>query len=148
MNYCLTKFLLCILAIWFCACAADSPISQPSVPSASAQTVSPNNENKSVQSKSFDNSILYFDDVYINDDSLTYGAFQVEKRSKMLWLKASETNAEVTYVVLKRNGKTTATFEGIHYPLGNDARFGLFHILGQETKQLIIEQEAHRAWHH
>ena len=91
---------------------------------------------------------MYFDDVYTNDDNLAYGAYQVEKRSKMLWLKEAETNAEVTYVILKRNGKTAATFEGIHYPLGNDARYGLFPVLGQETKQLIIEQEAHRAWHH
>jgi hypothetical protein len=148
VNCCLTKLFLFALAIWLCACGIDSPNSQPSVPSASAQNVPPDNENKPVQSKSLENPILYFDDVYTNDDSLTYGAYKVEKRSKMLWLKEAETNAEVTYVVLKRNGKTTATFEGIHYPLGNDARFGLFPILGQETKQLIIEQEAHRAWHH
>jgi hypothetical protein len=148
VNYCFTKFLLFAFAVWFCACGVDSPNSQSSMPSASAQTVPPDNENKPVQSKSFENPILYFDDVYTNDDSLTYGAYQVEKRSKMLWLKEAETNAEVTYVVLKRNGKTSAKFEGIHYPLGNDARFGLFSVLGQQTKQLIIEQEAHREWHH
>jgi hypothetical protein len=148
VNYYIPKIFLYAALVSLCACGVDSTTPQSSVPSASAQTVSLDNANKPAQSKSFDNSILYFDDVYTNDDNLAYGAYQVEKRSKMLWLKEAETNAEVTYVILKRNGKTAATFEGIHYPLGNDARYGLFPVLGQETKQLIIEQEAHRAWHH
>ncbi|MDQ3747546.1 MAG: hypothetical protein M3367_00820 [Acidobacteriota bacterium] len=139
---------MCGAVVSLCACGVDSANSKSSVPSVSAQTVSPDNVNKSVESKNFDSSILYFDEIYSNDDTLAYGAYQVEKRSKMLWLKDAEVNAEVTYFVLKRDGKTAATFEGIHYPLGNDARFGLFPVLGQKTKQLIIEEEAHRAWHH
>lgn len=147
MNCCFMKFLLYASVILLGACGVDSTASKSSVPSASAQTVSLDNANKSVESESFSNSILYFDEIY-TDDILTYGAYQVEKRSKMLWLKEAETNAEVTFVVLKRNGKIAATFEGVHYPLGNDARFGLFPVLGQKSKQLIIEQEAHRTWHH
>ena len=148
MNHNIPKILLYAALISLCACSVDSTASKSSVPSVSAQTVSLDNANKSVESKKSENSILYFDEIYIDEDSLAYGAYQVEKRSKTLWLKEAETNAEVTYVVLKRNGKTSATFEGIHYPLGNDARFGLFSVLGKESKQLIIEQEAHREWQH
>lgn len=142
------KFLLLISLTWFWACGFDSADSKISASPVFAQTVSPGGSNNPAGSKNDDDSILYFDEIYTADEKLTYGAYQIEKRSKTIWLKDAEMNAEVTYIVLKRGGKPVAAFEGVRYPLGNDARFALFPVLGQKSNQLIIEQKAHRTWRH
>jgi len=138
-------FILHAAIFSLCACDYNSTDTKTSAPSVSAQTDQQINANKAVKSKNFDDSILDFKELYTDEDNLADGAYQVEKRQKTLWLKDAETDADVTYVVLKRHGKIINTFEGVHYPLGNDARFALFPLLGQNTKQLIVE-EAHREW--
>ena len=147
-NHCLTILILGAAAVWLAACGVGPPATAVSVPAAPAPTSSPVAEDKPAATENVEDSILYFDDIYAADDSLRFGEYLVEKRSKTIWLEDAETNADVTYVVLTRDGKTAAEFEGIRYPLGNDARFCLFPALGRETKQLVIEQETHRQWRH
>ena len=52
------------------------------------------------------------------------------------------------YVVVKKNGKTIAKFDGIDSPLGNGADFGLFDLLGSGSKQLIISLTISRGGAH
>lgn len=148
MKYFVLKFILYATAFFLCACKVDSISSKSLAPLETPQVIPADNKIQPAKIKNFDASIFCFDDFYTDDDSLSYGAYKIEKRSKMFWMKDAEVNAEVTYAVLKRNGKIINKFEGIHYPLGNDARFCLFPILGQKGKQLIIEETANREWQH
>ena len=61
-------------------------------------------------------------------------------------LKPSLTDS--TYVVLKKDGKTIAKFDGIESPLGNLAEFGLLDLLGDKSKQLIISLTISRGGAH
>lgn len=55
---------------------------------------------------------------------------------------------DATHVVIKRNGKTFAKFNGFSGPLGNDADFGLFDLLGNKSEQLIISVRISRGGRH
>ena len=53
-----------------------------------------------------------------------------------------------TYVVVKKDGKTIAKFDGIESPLGNGADFGLFDLLGNGSKEVIISLTISRGGSH
>ena len=75
---------------------------------------------------------------YVSDDALTYLDFEISKR-----VRRSET--EIEYAVLKKGGKVVATFDGRPGQL-SEVRFGLFPLLGEKDKQLVIEQTSNRYW--
>lgn len=65
---------------------------------------------------------------YVDDDKLIHHGYEVSKVSDM----------DVSYAVLKRDGKTIAKFDDVYHPLGNQTDFGLFDLLGNKSQQLII----------
>lgn len=142
------KFVFFAAMVFLCACRVDSTSSKSLAPLETPQIISADDKIQPAKPENYDASIFYFDDVYTDGDSLSDGAYQIEKRSKMFWIKDAEVNAEVTYAVLKRGGKIINKFEGVQNPLGNDARFALFPVLGRKSKQLIVEETAWREWRH
>jgi hypothetical protein len=78
---------------------------------------------------------------------LSYGEYKVEKRTKPTIVDGKRYDDDGhNYAILKKNGRVVTKFDGVIHPLGNEIRFGLHSVLGQETKQLIVEQTAHRDW--
>ena len=65
---------------------------------------------------------------YVDDDKLFHHGYEVSRVDR----------ADVSYAVLKRDGKAIAKFDGITHPLGNSTEFGLFDLLGDKSQQLIV----------
>lgn len=61
---------------------------------------------------------------------------------------SSSSLIEVSYAVLKKNGRRLAEFEGVYFGLGNATDFGLFSFLGGEGKQLTVAQTVPRTGRH
>lgn len=94
------------------------------------------------------------DYVFVEGNSLSYNGYDIVKLSKKAkYNYSSETKStpdliDVSYAVLKKDGRTLTTFEGLHYPLGNETNFGVFSFLGGEKKQLIVSQAIPRGGRH
>lgn len=131
-------FLLTILTS---GCAAEPAISQPSPAPAAQATPTPEQpveEPKLIR------------DFFVDDDRLSYLGYEVVKLEKRVKDEyPSEINSpprmiDVTYAVLKKNGRVLAKFDGVYFGMGNETEFGLFPFLGGETKQLIVSQTIFR----
>jgi hypothetical protein len=91
-------------------------------------------------------------DVLSADDTLSYSGYVVEKRHKKVRydypaeIKSKPLWIDVSYVVLKRQGKVRVTFDdGIYFGMGgNNTRFGLFSFLPGPAKQLVVSQDVFR----
>ena len=89
-----------------------------------------------------------FSNFFVEVASLAYNDYEVVKLHKIEHDKPSGLDMPVTYVVLKSKGKIVATFDGVYYPVGNMADFGLASLLGGETKQLVISETLPRGGRH
>lgn len=94
------------------------------------------------------------DSIFVKNNSLSYNGFNVAKLKKKVLLKyPSEKNlnpesVEVSYAVLKRNGKEITNFDGVYFGAGNATDFGLFPFLGGAMKQLAVSQTTPRTGRH
>lgn len=55
--------------------------------------------------------------IFVDDDRLVHHGYEVRR--------VTDQN-EVSYAVVRRNGRTLAKFDGVYYPRGNTTDFGLF----------------------
>src|SRR4051794_6066773 len=76
---------------------------------------------------------IWMGDVLVDDNTLSYNGYVVEKRNKRVRydysteIRNQSSWIDVSYVVLKRQGKVLVTFDdGIYFGMGNSTRFGLF----------------------
>jgi hypothetical protein len=87
---------------------------------------------------------------FTDTETLAYEGYLVKrfhKTVKVLTMESEQlkqVEVEVSYARLVRNGKILATFDGDYCPLGNATDFGLFSLLGTETKQLVVSQTVWR----
>lgn len=95
------------------------------------------------------------DDIFVGGDSLSYEGYEVLRRKKKVKYEypneKGETESdliEVSYAVIKRRNHTLATFEGVYFGAGNVTDFGLFPLLGGNSKQLIVSQTIPRGGRH
>lgn len=98
-----------------------SPLTSPTATSATTQT--PEDEEKSAE------------DFFTKEDKLFYNGYEITKLKKTV--QEEGTKMDVSYLMVKKNHKTMAIFDGPHHSIGNAADFGLFPFLGKE-KQLIV----------
>lgn len=93
-------------------------------------------------------------DFFIDGDRLLYRGYELVKLKKKVReeyppaMKSRPQMIDVSYAVLKKNGRTLATFDGVTFSLGNTNEFGLFPFLGGETKHLLISQTIPRGGRH
>lgn len=94
-------------------------------------------------------------DIFVSKDKLSYNGYDVlrlKKKVKYEYLNESgETKSdriEVSYVAVKSGDRTLAKFEGLYFGLGNATDFGLFPLLGGDSKQLIVSQTIPRGGRH
>lgn len=86
--------------------------------------------------------------VHEGDAPLTHNGYEVRK--EVLSAKLASGHADETeYVVVSRGGKPRLKLEGLTAEAaGPFVRFGLFPVLGDGARQLVVEQEIHRGWRH
>jgi len=84
-------------------------------------------------------------------DKLTYGDYRIQTRHRMAKLDAPAEYGpppkpvKVSYAVVKRKGRMVARFDGdIYFALGNSIQGGLFSLLNNGSKQLIVSQDISR----
>lgn len=88
------------------------------------------------------------ENIYSESDSLSYAGYEVVKLNKRVRLEHIHGLTEVSYAVLRRNGRTLATFDGVYSGVGNATSFGLVSLFGGETKQLVVSQTIPRGGRH
>jgi len=84
-------------------------------------------------------------DIFTREKSLSYKGFKIAIIAKEG--RSRNHLQELSYVVIKKNGRVLAKFGGPIYPL-TVTDIGLFPLLGGKTKQLIISQTLPRAGRH
>jgi hypothetical protein len=82
---------------------------------------------------------------YMKEDTLSYMGYEVVKSKRESKIGPSKGVTEIEYAVLRRNGRIVATFDTPIDQL-SEVRFGLFSFLGNEAKQLVVEQTSNKFW--
>jgi hypothetical protein len=136
MNHFLKCFVT-ILVLMSLSCRSSSAVYQQSpVSKAQPSPISPEEDPKQVNT------------VFVEGDNLSYGGYDVVKLQKKVKLEQTYGLTEVSYALLKRNGKVLARFDGIYFGLGNATDFGLFSFLDGKAKQLVVSQTIPRGGRH
>lgn len=88
-------------------------------------------------------------DTFFKGDELLYHGYQIRRRFKTVIIDDDPTRplrVEISYAQLTRNNKVLATFDdGVYQPTGNITEFGLFQLLNNGSKQLVVQQLAWRS---
>lgn len=86
------------------------------------------------------------ENIFTHKALLSYQGYTVTKLRKKVNIEGIKT--EVSYAVLRKEERVVAVFDGLYHPMGNTTEFGLFSLIGGETKQFIVEQAIPRNWSH
>jgi hypothetical protein len=141
MKYLLFTFLIFVVACLGCKHSTSSQIvSIPQTQSSPSPT--PDQEYPK-----------QLDDIFVDDDSLSYNGYNVIRRKKKVKLEYPDEKGrtisnliEVSFAIVQRKNRTLAKFEGVYFGAGNATDFGLFPLLGERgPKQLIVSQTIPRA---
>jgi hypothetical protein len=136
MNY-LLKCSGTILVLMSLSCGSSSAVYQQApVSRAQPSPISPEEDPKQVSS------------IFVEADTLSYGGYDVVKLKKKVKLEQTSGLTEVSYALLKRNGKVLEKFDGVYFGAGNATDFGLFSFLGGGAKQLVVSQTIPRGGRH
>jgi hypothetical protein len=94
-------------------------------------------------------------EIYFKGDKLRYRGYVVVRRIKRVHYNYTDGSGRVTsdpvdvsYAVLEKNGVTLAKFEGFYSGFGNATDFGLFSLIGGDSRQLIVSQTIPRGGRH
>ena len=143
-NHCY-KYILALLSLTFCGCNAAS--TRPISPAPSSLEVTPTANNVTSTTKKYNYETKYADDLLSENEKLSYGNYQIEKHRKPTIVEGKRFDDDGhQFAVLKQKDKVVAQFDAIVNPLGTEIRFGLHSLLGDDRKQLIIEQTENRGW--
>jgi hypothetical protein len=136
MNY-LFKCSGTILVLMSLSCGSSSAVDQqPAVSKPQPSPISAEEEPTQVNS------------VFVEGDALSYSGYDIVKLKKKVKLEQTSGLTEVSYALLKRNGKVLAKFDGVYFGMGNATDFGVFSFLGGEAKQLVVSQTIPRGGRH
>src|SRR6266508_3333904 len=87
---------------------------------------------------------ILMSDIFTSEESLSYNGFNIAKIAK----RPKSRPIELSYAVIKKNGRVLAKFDSFHDEFMNATDIGLFPLLGGKTKQLIISQTLPRTGRH
>lgn len=122
-GYC---FIVCVLSLPGCSVVEGS------------HEISVTNPTPELQNSQPDNEPLLLNDLFTQNDKLSYGKFEVAKQSRQINLDGLK--VDVLYAVLKKESKIVRKLDGNEYfGAGNSIDFGLFSFLGS-GKQLFVSQ--------
>ncbi len=83
-------------------------------------------------------------DIFTSEDSLSYNGFNITTVAKT----SKNKSQDLSYAIIKKNGKVVAKFDGSTDEPMNATEIGLFPLLGGKTRQLIISQTVPRGGRH
>ena len=135
-----------LISVWlFKTTTNHHPLIQPSGPiSPTAAPASPVSISESEEPEPLD--------IFVEEDSLFHHGYEVRRMTKTIRDEHPGRHDEhlfaASYAVLKRNGRTVATFDGVYHPAGNNADFGLYDLHGDKSKQLIVSLTVPRGGRH
>jgi hypothetical protein len=143
------KYLLFISLIFAVACRGDKHSTDSQIVSVPQTQPTPSPTPEQEYPKQLD-------DIFVDDDSLSYNGYDVIRRKKKVNYKYPDETGktisnliEVSFAVVQRKNRTLAKFEGVYFGAGNATDFGLFPLLGErEAKQLIVSQTIPRGGRH
>jgi len=145
----LAKFFGLVILTTLVSCGPHS--NSQLQPGNSGEQPSSTSEKVEFQQEPADTNItsgINIDSVFTQDDTLSYGGYTVVKQKKNVQIEQTEGSSEVSYAVLKRNGKDVAKFDGVYSGSGNATNFGSFSFLGNDNRQLIVSQTIPRNGRH
>ena len=89
-------------------------------------------------------------DEFADTDTLSYRGYQIRRHHKTVNFDflPNRSQVEVSYALLTKRNKTVAAFDGVYHPMGNETQFGLFKLLRNGSRQLVVEQNCWRAGAH
>lgn len=143
------KVLIIFLGLFISGCAngnvsqspAFDPVKKPAVAASPARPA----EITPYVPDQFGESIGDFLETYTNDERLSYMGYEVVKSRRESRIGQPKGDTEIEYAVLRRNGRVVAKFDSPIDQL-SEVRFGLFSFLGNNAKQLVIEQTSNKFW--
>ena len=89
-----------------------------------------------------------FSSFFVEVDSVSYEGYEVVRLQKTVRHPGYNADIPVTYAILKSDGRTIATFEGVYFGAGNQTGFGFASVLGVDTRQLLVSQTIPRGGRH
>ena len=94
-------------------------------------------------------------DIFLDEDKLLHQGYEIRRLKKKIeyehpdqFGKQKSVWIDVSYTVVKKDGKLLAEFEGPHFGPGNYTNFGLFSFLGNRSQELIISTTVFRGGRH
>ena len=89
---------------------------------------------------------IWIGDVLSDEDRITYRGYVLQRKNRtVVDPEIALKPIDVSYAVLHRNRQRPMKFDAnVYFGLGNDTRFGLISILGNQAKQAIISQDVYR----
>jgi hypothetical protein len=139
-NSCVIVLLL--FAALSSSCTASRAVSQSNPPASPSPINQPGPSNPT--------RFKMFDD-FISEDYVSIEGYRAIKREKTARVPEYPKPVDVTYAVITRQGRLVSKFDGFaadYHPMGSSVDFGIFPLLGNNSKQLIIEQTQWRASAH
>jgi hypothetical protein len=80
---------------------------------------------------------------------LSYAGYDIVRLKKKVRLEDIDKVVDVPYAAVTKGGRVVAKFDGgVYASMGNGTEFGLFPLLGNEQKQLLISQTVPRGGEH
>ena len=144
-----TKLLIMFFVLLNSCCASGNvsqspaldPVKSPSVVASPARSV----EVPPYIPDQFGETIGDFIKTYTKEDTLSYMGYEVVKSKRESKIGPPKGVTEIEYAVLRHNGRVVAKFDSPIDQL-SEVRFALFSFLGNDAKQLIIEQTSNKFW--
>jgi hypothetical protein len=93
----------------------------------------------------FGQAIGDFIKTYTADETLSFMGYEVVKLRREAKIGSPKGVTEIEYAVLRRNGRVVAKFDSPIDQL-SEVRFGLSSFLGNDGKQLVVEQTSNKFW--
>jgi len=86
-------------------------------------------------------------DIFTGEDTLRYHGYEMRRLTeKVSYGRKSE--LLVSYAALVKNDHRLFKFDGVYFVEGNSTEFGLFNLLGNDSKQFIVSQTVPRGGRH
>ena len=133
-------FLLIILSFFIPSCQNQVALSQQNnSPIKNSNSEILNYEISEQITDTEDEDELTIDDLVSEKEFLDYKGYKISQFiTQKTNAEEGSPTADIADAVLKKNGKQIIKFEGTYYPLGNQMQFGLFSLLKNSNKELLV----------
>ena len=143
------KLLVMFFALLNSCCASGNVSQSPELDPVKSPSVvsSPERATETIPyvPDQFGEPIGDFIKTFTKDDRLSYLEYEIVKLKRESKIGPPKGVTEIEYAVLRHNGRVVAKFDSPIDQL-SEVRFGLFSFLGNDAKQLVIEQTSNKFW--